>query len=46
MIWDRQHRGEPTLAYANGIAEFRRSGLAGSRLPHLLDQGPGPYAPR
>jgi hypothetical protein len=46
MIWDRQHRGEPTLAYASGIAEYRRPVLAGSRLPHVLDAGPGPYAPR
>jgi hypothetical protein len=46
MIWDRQHRGPPTLAYAGGIAGYTRSGLAGSRQPHVLDPGPGPYAPR
>ena len=46
MIWDRQHLGEPTLAYASGIAEYPRPVLAGSTLPHVLDPGPGPYAPR
>jgi hypothetical protein len=23
MIWDRQHRGPPTLAYASGVAQIR-----------------------
>jgi hypothetical protein len=22
MIWDRQHRGLPTLAYASGVAQY------------------------
>ena len=46
MIWDRQHLGEPTLAYASGIAEYPRPVLAGSTLPHVLDAGFGPDAPR
>jgi hypothetical protein len=46
MIWDRQHGGEPTLAYAHGIAEYTRSGLARSRPPHALDPAPAPNAPR
>jgi hypothetical protein len=44
MIWDRQHRGPPTQAYAHDIAKYPHPGLAGSR--HVLDAGPGPYAPR
>jgi hypothetical protein len=47
MIWDRQHQGAPTLAYASGTAGYTRcSDLAGSRPPHVLGQGPGPYALR
>jgi hypothetical protein len=46
MIWDRQHRGSPTLAYSHGIAKYPRPDLMGSRLPHVLDADPGPYAPR
>ena len=45
MIWDRQHRGPPTLAYANGIAKYPRQGLAGTRPPHVFDPGPGPLCP-
>jgi hypothetical protein len=45
MIWDRQHRGEPTLAYASGIAQHPRPGLAAIRCSHVVDPGPGQYAP-
>ena len=45
MIWDRQHRGEPTLAYASGIAAQSRSSLADSRPPLVLDPGSQPVSP-
>ena len=40
MIWDRQHRGSPTLAYAHGIAKYPRPGLPGSRLPQSSTRVP------
>jgi hypothetical protein len=45
MVWDRLHRGSPTLAYATGVSEYTRLGLARSRAPHALDPAPAPYAP-
>jgi hypothetical protein len=43
MIWDQQHKGEPTLAYASGIARDPHSGSGRDRPPHMIDPGPGPY---
>jgi hypothetical protein len=46
MIWDRQHRGPPTLAYAGGIAQNAQSGLAGNRLSDVREPRSTAYAPR
>ena len=43
---DRLHRGPPTLAYASGIAQNARLGLASTRLPDVRDPGLRAYAPR
>jgi hypothetical protein len=40
MIWDRQHSGESRLAYATGIAEYRRSGVAAVGRPTSSTQVP------
>jgi hypothetical protein len=37
MIWDRQHRGSPTLAYASGLARCPSSDLAANRPPGVRD---------
>jgi hypothetical protein len=37
MIWDRQHRCFPTLAYAGGIAQYARSGRAGNQPPDVRE---------
>jgi hypothetical protein len=46
MIWDRQHRGPPTLAYASSIAHHWSSGLAANRPPGVRSPELRPYDPR
>jgi hypothetical protein len=46
MIWDRLHRGPPTLAYASGIAHHWSSGLAANRPPGVRSPELRPYDPR
>jgi hypothetical protein len=45
MIWDRLHRGPPTLAYASGSAQNARLG-SGNSLPDVRDPELRAYAPR
>jgi hypothetical protein len=43
MVWDRLHRGPPTLAYASGSAALLGSGHS---LPDVRDPELRTYAPR
>jgi hypothetical protein len=48
MIWDRQHQGPPTLAYAHDLPKYPLPGLAGIGLPSVsrLTAGTGAADPQ